>query len=193
MEAIAESFLVFYVFITLPPEITVLLMCGVFSTHSLFQAVTNVYYYCRRGNEDYSLIGHANLILQYRKRYHCFVNFITICGFFSQILGLLCVMVFLMKACLDVDHNRILGVALLIPFLLILSFSWSNLVQKFTFNPSQISSQQEQENRSHQNNNNEKDIAARWKSSKKCVLIDVCDWYVELLILLSQYFYFYSA
>ena len=171
MEAVAESFLVFYVFITLPPEITVILMCGVFSTQSLFQAVTNVYYYCKRGNRDYSPIGHANLILQYGKRHHCFVSFIMTCGLLCQILGLLSVMTFLLKAYLDVGHNRILGLALVIPSLLMLSFSWSRLMQKFTFIPSQTSIQKAlNRKRSHilHQDYNEMTITARWKTSKIC-------------------------
>ena len=173
MEAVAESFLVFYVFITLPPEISIILMCGVFSTQSLFQAVTNVYYYCKRGNKDYSPIGHANLILQYGKRHHFFVNFIMICGLLCQILGLLCVMTFSLKAYLDVGHNRILGLALVIPCLLMLSFSWSSLMQKFTFNPSQSSIQKAlNRKRTHilrQEDYNEITITARWKTSKICI------------------------
>ena len=170
MEAVAESFLVFYVFITLPPEITVILMCGVFSTESLFQAVTNVYYYCKHGNRDYSPIGHANLILQYGKHHHCFVNFIMICGVLCQVLGLLSVMTFLLKAYLDVGHNRILGLALVIPCLLILSFTWSSLMQKFTFIPSQKSIQKalnrKRARKLYLEDYNEMTITARWKTSK---------------------------
>ena len=187
MEAVAESFLVFYVFITLPPEITVILMCGVFSTQSLFQAVTNVYYYCKHGNRDYSPIGgHANLILQYGKCHHCFVNFIMICGLLCQIIGLVCVIGFLVKAAYVIPgHNRIMGLVFLIPCLLVLSFSWSSLMQKLTFTPSQASLQQALEKKrsykSHRNDYNETIITARWKSSKKCVQVKTCDWHAKVI------------
>ena len=193
MEAVTESFLVFYVFVTLPPEITVILMCGVFSTHSLFQAVTNVCYYCKRvNNRDYFPVGHdsANLLLQYEKRHHCLVNLVTICGLLCQILGLSCVMGFLMKVYFD---SRILGLSFVIPCLLILSISWSNLVQKFTFIPSQTSLQQvlerKRSRKSHGKDDDKTIITARWKSSKKCVQVNVCDWYVKFFKFLNIFIF----
>ena len=164
-------------------------MCGVFSTHSLFQAVTNVYYYCKRvNNRDYSPIGHdsANLLLQHEKRRHCLVNFIMICGFLCQILSLPCVITFLIKAHVHVGDNKILGLVLVIPCLLILSISWSNLVQKFTFKPDEESLkkvlERKKSRKSHQTDDDDKTIiTARWKSSKKCVQVNVCDWYVKFL------------
>ena len=194
MEAVTESFLVFYVFITLPPEITVILMCGVFSTHSLFQAVSNVYSYCKRvNNRDYSPIGHDsdNLLLQYEKRHHCLVNFVMICGLLCQILGLSFVMGFLMKVYFD---SRILGLSLVIPCLLILSISWSNLVQKFTFKPDKKSLKKvlkrKKSCKSHQKDDDDKTIiTARWKSSKKCVQVNVCDWYVKFFKFLNIFIF----
>ena len=197
MEAIAESFLVFYVFITLPPEISVFLMCGIFNAHSLFQAVNDVYYYYKRdspighsiviSSQNYSPIGHNNVMIPYEKSYcRRIFNFISICSLLCQIFGLVCVIGFLVKAAYEIPgHNRILGLAFVIPCLLMLSFSWSSLIQKWTFTPSQTSLQQALERKrsykSHRMDYDDTTITARWKSSKKCVQANACDWHVKLL------------
>ena len=196
MEAVAESFLVFYVFITLPPEISIILMCGVFSTQSLFQTFINVYYYCKRGSKDYSPIGHNNVMIQHEKScYRHFVTFISICSLFCQIFGLVCVIGFLAKAAYQIPgHNRILGLAFVIPCLLMLSFSWSSLIQKWTFTPSQTSLQQALERKrsykSHRNDYHDTTITTRWKSSKKCVQVNACDCHAKVNLLKI---YFHSA
>ena len=200
MEAVAESFLVFYVFITLPPEISVLLMCGIFNTQSLFQAATNVYYYCKRdssighnnviGSQSYSPIGPDNVMIPYEKSYWRRI-FISVCSLLCQIFGLVCVMGFLVKAAYQIqEHNRIIGLVFLIPCLLVLCFSWSSLIQKLTFTPSQASLQEALERKrsynSHRKDYDETIITARWKSSKNCVQVKTCDWHVKPLNIASR-------
>ena len=191
----AESFLVFYVLITLPPEISVLLMCGIFNIQSLFQACTNVYYYCKRdssvghnnviSSQSYSPIGPNNVMIPYGKSYWRRI-FISVCSLLCQIFGLVCVMGFLVKAAYQIPgHDRFIGLGFLIPCLLVLSFSWSSLIQKWTFTPSQASLQQALERKRSYNSNlkdyNETTITARWKSSKNCVQVKTCDWHMKPL------------
>ena len=166
MEAVAESCLLFYVFITLPPEVSVVLMCGVVSIHSIIQAIIYIYYYVKSNGQENNLplIGSNKVVLKFGKCHHTFVNFISICAIICQILGLLSAIAFLIKEYENAELGRILGPVLAIPCLLILSFTWSSLIQKLTFFPNSKSMQsatiRENENR------DDTTITARWKTSK---------------------------
>ena len=166
MEAVAESCLLFYVFITLPPEVSVVLMCGVVSIHSIIQAIIYIYYYFSSNGQEnkFSLIGSNKVVLKFGKCHHIFVNFISICAIICQILGLLCMTVFLIKAYESAKLNKILGPVLAIPCLLILSLTWSSLIQKLTYFPN-LKSMQSEMRRNHENRDGTS-ITARWKASK---------------------------
>ena len=161
MEAVAESCLLFYVFITLPPEVSVVLMCGVVSIHSIIQAIIYIYYYfsSNRQENNLPLIGSNKMVLKFGKCHHTFVNFISICALICQIFGLIISTAFLIKEYINAELDRILGPVLAIPCLLLLSFTWSSLIQKLTFFPNCAM-------RSVQQNRDGTTITARWKASK---------------------------
>lgn len=179
MEAVAESLLLFYVFITLPPEITVILMCGAFSTQSLVQAVSNVCHYCKRGNKsrsssrDYISDEHANSTIQHGMGRRCFTSFIRISSSLYQIIGLGLVTAFLVIEYRNTEENRVFGLFLAVPCLLILSFTWSTRIQRLTFFPSQVSIKRAMKKICRQvsdpENFDETSITARWKASM-CII-----------------------
>ena len=166
MEAVAESCLLFYVFITLPPEVSVVLMCGVVSIHSIIQAIIYIYYYFNSNGPEnnLALIGSNKMVLKFGKCHHTFVNFISICALICQIFGLTISTAFLIKEYMNAELDRILGPVLAIPCLLLLSFTWSSLIQKLTFFPN-LKSMQSEMRRDHQNRDGTT-ITARWKASK---------------------------
>ena len=168
MEAVAESCLVFYVFITIPPEVSVVLMCGVVSIHSIVQTIIYIHYYFKYNGQEnkFSLLGGNKAVLNFGKCHHIFVNFISICGLVCQIVGLISATAFLIKEYESAELGRILGPVLAIVCLLILSFTWSSLIQKLTFLPN-LKSIQSGTIRDQQISDGTT-ITARWKTSKWC-------------------------
>ena len=184
MEAIAECLLLFYVFITLPPEITVILMCGAFSTQSLVQAISNLCYYCKRGNQnhspshDYVSDEQLNSTLQFGMRRRCFRSFIRISSSLYQIIGLGFVTAFLVLEYRNTEQHRVFGLILAVPCLLILSFTWTTRIQKLTFFPSKVSIKRAMKKITRQvsdpENFDETTITARWKASMCIICVCVC-------------------
>lgn len=183
MEAIAESLLLFYVFITLPPEITVILMCGAFSTQSLVQAVSNVCYYCKRDNKDryrshdYISDGSTNSTHQYGMGRRCFISFIRISSSLYQIIGLGFVTAFLVLEYRNTEEKRVFGLFLAVPCLLILSFTWSTRIQRLTFFPSKVSIKRAMKKCrrvSDPENFDETSVTARWKASMCIICLCLC-------------------
>ena len=157
-EAITETFLVFFIFITLPPEVSVVLMCGVYSTQSLIECFRNIYCYCKRQSgrrSDYMPVetdDDVDMIYQVNKGNHCVINCVSSLGFLCQFSGLVAVTGFLITAyTVEAGQNRILEFVLAVPCLLLLSFVWSRKIQKLTYTPM---------------GNPRNNATARWRASK---------------------------
>ena len=113
-EAITETFLVFFIFITLPPEVSVVLMCGVYSTQSLIE------HYCE--------------VNKNKRNMKICQSVISPLGVLCQFAGLVAVIGFLiMASTVEAGQNQIFGFVLAVPCLLLLSFVWSRKIQKLTY------------------------------------------------------------
>lgn len=174
MEAIAECFLVFYIFITFPPALSVLLMCGVYSTQSLVETVYGIYYmFCKtRGNRDnYASIDDGAAVIHIGKSipHRCLIVTLLLIGFLCQASGIGSVSFFLVKAYTD-SKAQILGLVLAVPCLIGLSLTWSGRMQKKTFVPNQKSIDKAKVVMM-KNREKELNTIARWKASKIIIIM----------------------
>ena len=173
MEAVAECFLFFYIFIMFPPALSILLMCGVYSTQSLAESFYGIYDMCykARNNQNYiSIDGIGNL----RLRYRCLIALVLVAGFLCQTSGLASITVFLAKAYYD-SRAHMLGLVMVVLCLIVLSFSWSGRVLKRTFAPSEKSKYKAKIVMLKTGQAKELKTIARWKASKLKIASTVAD------------------
>lgn len=100
-------------------------------------------------------------------RYRCLIALILVAGFLCQTSGLASITVFLANAYIgSPSRNNLLGLVLVIPCLVVLSFSWSGRVQKRTFSPSEKSKDKAKVVMLKTGQAKELNTIARWKASK---------------------------
>jgi chitin synthase len=153
-EAVAESFLVFYIFTIFPPEVPVLLMSGAYIFQSLIQTFTGLYY-CRKNNNrrqnNFTPLSETSVSIFYELS-KCSLS-VIICtsfvGFFFQFSGIVSIaaVIIYKNNSNMLDLNMAVVVTPLC--LVLLSFVWSSSVQKLTFSPQKSSNKE----------------TARWKAS----------------------------
>ena len=130
LESVAEIVLYYVVFISIPPEAVIFVMSGVFSVQGLF----NVYFIVT-AQSIYEPIGGGGregitpAYIRMSLKVKVFLISIMFLGVVLQVFGVISVGGFIAKA----DRNMITIGCLAIASLLVLSFVWTNSMQKMTF------------------------------------------------------------
>ena len=126
LESVAEIVLYYVVFISIPPEAVIFVMSGVFSV----QGLLNVYLIVK-AQSRYEQIGGGITPVYLRMSLKVKVLLLSVLflGVVLQIGGVASVGGFIAKA----DRNMITVGCLAIASLLVLSFVWTNTMQKLTF------------------------------------------------------------
>lgn len=190
LEALSETFLVFYVFVTLPPAVSLLVMCGVCRIESILDYVVSIneiqgYFQlpawvckipkiCQRKRKDYDVIpsnplDDAPKILtptecKRNEAKRMLLILCLVCLAICQVGGIVAVAIFLGLAYTDNIASTVSIVinSLSTPSVILLSFTWFGWLQKkLTYQPRADSIE-----KAKMTQNCEKNVTAKWKSSK---------------------------